>query len=104
MTRSSHSPSAEFLDGISATVRTTLDALVRQENDLAAASGSASNHDELWSAALARLEDNLGHWQTILDSMADAVRTAQDDLAVLDADLNRSLDAFAAARKHLQGA
>ena len=35
--------------------------------------------------------------------MADQVRAAQDELAGLDADLRRSLDAFATARKHLQG-
>ena len=35
--------------------------------------------------------------------MADRVRAAQDELAALDTDLRRSLDAFAAARKHLQG-
>jgi hypothetical protein len=32
------------------------------------------------------------------------VRSAHDDFAVLDLDLKQSLDAFAAARKHLQNA
>ena len=55
------------------------------------------------ATALGRLEENLTGWQSMLGDMAERVRAAQDDLAALDADLRRSLDAFSTARKHLQG-
>ena len=42
------------------------------------------------------------HPLLILADVAEKVREAQDDLTGLDTDLKRSLDAFAAARKHLQ--
>jgi len=93
-------PSAEFLDTVAASVRDALAALDRHEAALPeppAVGGQAR------AAALGRLEEILASWQTILGDMAERVRAAQDDLAALDADLRRSLDAFAAARKHLQG-
>jgi hypothetical protein len=55
-----------------------------------------------WAAAVDRLEENLTGWQTILGDMADRVRVANEDLAALDADLNRALTSFATARKYLQ--
>ena len=85
-----------------ASVRDALAALDRHEaalpNRPPAAGGLAH------ARALGRLEENLTGWQAILGDMAERVRAAQDDLAALDADLRRSLDAFATARKHLQGA
>ena len=92
-------PSAEFLDEVAASVRAALDALDRHEADLA----PLPEPDRAWAGALGRLEENLSGWQTMLGDMAERVRAAQDDLSELDADLKRSLDAFAAARKHLQG-
>ncbi len=95
------SPSAEFLDTVSASVRDALAALDRHEAALEehpARSGGRAH-----AVALGRLEENLSGWQAILGDMAERVRAAQDDLAALDTDLRRSLDAFATARKHLQG-
>ena len=95
--------SAEFLDGVLTSVRDALAALERDEaGELDAAVGQ--DRERAWAAALGRLEGNLDGWQGILGEMAEKVRTAQDDLASLEADLKRSLDAFSAARKHLQGA
>jgi uncharacterized protein YukE len=96
------SPSAEFLDSVSASVRDALSALDRHEASLMEGPG-ARNGEQTYAGALGRLEENLSGWQTILGDMADRVRTTQDELAGLDADLKKSLDAFAAARKYLQG-
>jgi hypothetical protein len=92
------SPSAEFLDSVSASVRDALAALDAHEAMLETPTGE-QNH----AGALGRLEENLAGWQTMLGDMADRVRMTQDELATLDADLKQSLDAFATARKHLQG-
>jgi hypothetical protein len=94
-------PSAEFLDTVAASVRDALAALDRHEASLSEPPPAATG--ETHAAALGRLEENLTGWQAMLGDMAERVRAAQDDLAALDADLRRSLDAFAAARKHLQG-
>jgi hypothetical protein len=95
--------SAEFLDGVLDSVRDALAALDGHELGQADPAVT-SDRDRAWAAALSRLEGNLDGWQGMLGEMADKVRAAQEDLAALDADLKRSLDAFAAARKHLQGA
>jgi uncharacterized protein YukE len=97
------SPSAEFLDTVAASVRDALAALDRHEASLSELSSPAGDQEQTYSAALGRLEENLTGWQAMLGDMAERVRAAQDDLAALDGDLRRSLDAFAAARKHLQG-
>jgi chromosome segregation ATPase len=96
------SPSAVFLDSVSESVRDTLAALDRHEASLAELSGGR-NDEQSHAHMLGRLEENLAGWQSMLGDMAERVRTTQDELANLDADLKRSLDAFAAARKHLQG-
>jgi hypothetical protein len=101
MSEPARSPSAEFLDGVLASVRGALTALERQEPALL--EPAPQDRGRAWAAALGRLEGNLDGWQGILGEMAEKVRAAQDELAALDADLKRSLDAFAAARKHLQG-
>lgn len=98
------SQSAEFLDGVLASVRNTLAALDRHDSALAELPALSPDRERTWAAALGRLEGNLDGWQGILGEMSEKVRAAQDDLAALDSDLKRSLDAFAAARKHLQGA
>jgi hypothetical protein len=95
------SPSAEFLDQVAVSVRDALASLDRHEASLAEPPTAVGTADR--AGALGRLEENLSGWQAILGDMAERVRAAQDDLAGLDADLRRSLDAFAAARKHLQG-
>lgn len=92
------SPSAEFLDTVVASVRAALAALDRHEARLA----EPPEHERVSAAALGRLEENLAGWQALLGDMAEKVRATQDGLAGLDADLRRSLDAFATARKHLQ--
>lgn len=97
------SPSAEFLDTVSASVRDALAALDRHESALGELPAPTADTDRASAGALGRLEENLAGWQAILGDMAEKVRAAQDDLATLDADLRRSLDAFATARKHLQG-
>jgi len=97
------SPSAEFLDTVAASVRDALAALDRHEASLSELPASAGDRKQAYATALGRLEENLTGWQAILGDMAERVRAAQDDLAALDEDLRRSLDTFAAARKHLQG-
>lgn len=101
MTNSSHSASLQFMDNVAASVAVALAELDRHESALA-----ASRNETLATITsldtLTRLEGNLAGWQGILVEMADKVRIAQDELAVLDTDLKRWLDAFAAARKHLQ--
>ncbi|HKB01314.1 MAG TPA: hypothetical protein VKD90_03800 [Gemmataceae bacterium] len=95
--------SAEFLDGVLASVREALAALECDEigrGDLAV----TPDRERAWATAIGRLEGSLDGWQGMLGEMAEKVRAAQDDLVALDSDLKRSLDAFAAARKHLQGA
>ena len=104
MSETVESPSARFVDEVASSVRDALAALDRHESALAISPGLATNREAIWSAALGRLEENLGGWQTILTDMADRVRVAQDDLTSLDADLKSSLDAFAMARKYLQSA
>ncbi len=98
------SPTAEFLDSVAAAVRDALAALDQNgpaHDDVLTPSG---NRQQTYAGALGQLEENLSGWQAILGDMAERVRVAQDELGTLDADLRRSLDAFAAARKHLQGA
>ena len=95
------SPSAEFLDTVAASVRDALAALDRHEAAVAEPPAPGDGQ-QAHLRVLGRLEENLSGWQAILGDMAERVRAAQDDLAALDADLRRSLDAFAAARKHLQ--
>jgi hypothetical protein len=95
------SPSAEFLDTVTDSVRDALAALDRHEAALPEPAPPAGG--QAHAAALGRLEQNLAGWQAILGDMAERVRAAQAELAALDADLRRSLDTFAAARKHLQG-
>jgi hypothetical protein len=100
MTNPSHSPSLQFMDDVAASVAAAVAELDHHESALAASRtprGETASLD-----ALSRLEGNLAGWQGILVEMADKVRVAQDELAVLDTDLKRWLDAFAAARKHLQ--
>lgn len=92
-------PSAEFLATVADSVRAALAALDRHEASLTEPPATGQTH----AIALGRLEENLTGWQAMLGDMAERVRQAQDDLAALDADLRRSLGAFAAARKHLQG-
>jgi hypothetical protein len=95
--------SADFLDGVVASVRYALAALDREDADCAEPPADWPDRNRAMASALDRLESNLAGWQAILGTMADEVRASQDDLATLDADLRRSLDAFAALRKHLQG-
>jgi hypothetical protein len=94
--------STQFLDAVAADLRVALEDLDRRE----AAFGDMTvtpERDRAWTAALERLEGNLTDWQGILGDMAERVRVAQGDLNALDADLKRSLAAFSAARKYLQG-
>jgi hypothetical protein len=97
------SPSAEFLDTVAASVRDALAALDRHEASLIEQPMSTGEPQHAYARSLGRLEENLSGWQGILGDMADRVRAAQDELSTLDADLRRSLDVFATARKHLQG-
>jgi hypothetical protein len=101
MTEAPLSPSAQFVAAVEASVRAALDALTRHESEFAATAPAAREHR--WHAVVDRLVGNLSGWQTILGDMADRVRVAHEDLAGLDADLNRALASFTAARKFLQG-
>jgi hypothetical protein len=94
------SPTTEFLNEVEQSVREALAALDRDDVLLAQQPVAAPATEKVW--ALNRLEENLTGWRAILGDMAERVRTSQEDLAGLDADLKRSLDTFAAARKHLQ--
>jgi hypothetical protein len=98
------SQSAAFLDEVTASLRESLAALERHEGSLDESPAPVPGREQTWAGALGRLEENLVGWQALLGDMAERVRTAQVDLAGLDSDLRRSLDAFAAARKYLQGA
>jgi hypothetical protein len=89
------------MDDVAASVAAALADLDRHESALGA-SRTETPAATTSLETLTRLEGNLAGWQGILVEMADKVRTAQEELAVLDADLKRWLDAFAAARKHLQ--
>lgn len=103
MTESPLSPSAGFVAAVETAVRTALDDLTRHESAFAQSVPPAADREHGWAAAVNRLEENLTGWQALLGGMADRARVAHEDLAGLDADLNRALDAFTAARKHLQG-
>jgi hypothetical protein len=96
-------PSAEYLDSVAGAIRVAVHALDRHESDLALLPGRNIEPHGLWSSALGRLECSLRDWQQILSSVADHVRSAEEELESLDADLNRALNMFATARKHLQG-
>jgi hypothetical protein len=102
MTNPSHSPSLQFMDDVAVSVAAALVELDRHESSFAAGRSETPAIGTVSLDALARLEGNLAGWQGILVEMADKVRIAQDELAVLDTDLKRWLVAFAAARKHLQ--
>ena len=97
------SPSAEFLESVAGSVRDALAALDRHEAALADLPATPAEPRQAYAGTLGRLEESLAGWQAMLGDMAERVRAAQDDLAALDGDLRRSLDAFATARKHLQG-
>jgi hypothetical protein len=96
-------PSAEFVDSVAAAIRHAVQELDRHESDLALLPGGLANPERSWGSALNQLEGRLGGWQQILSSMADEVRTAQEELGALDGDLKCALDMFSTARKHLQG-
>ncbi len=98
------SASAEFLEGVVASVRDALGVLDRAESECAEPPADGPDRNRAMASALDRLESNLAGWQGILGTMAEEVRASQDDLATLDADLRQSLDAFVAFRKHIQGA
>jgi hypothetical protein len=100
MTKAPQSPSAHFVDEVAASVRAALADLDRRESAFRADSFS----ERLPDRARGRLEGNLSDWQQFLSAAAESVRTTQDDLTALDAELKQSLAAFAAARKYLQGA
>jgi hypothetical protein len=102
MTPATQATSMEFVDAVSGSILAALDTLFQHENALAEIS-SPSSAERAWTNSLAKLEATVGGWQAILDEMGEQVRTEHESLAVLDTDLNRSLAAFAAARKHLQG-
>jgi hypothetical protein len=95
------STTTEFLDSVAAALRDALAALDARE--ATTLSQTETDRQPDWADTLSRLEGNLSGWEGILGNMADQVRAAQDDLALLDADLRRSLDTFSVARKHLQG-
>ena len=96
------SPSAEFLDAVAGSVRDALAALDRREAALADLPTAPADRQQAPAGALGRVEESLAGWQAILGDMAERVRAAQEELTGLDADLRRSLDTFATARKHLQ--
>ena len=90
------------MDDVAASVAAALAELDRHESRFTAPPTETPANGTAAQDALVRLEGNLAGWQGILVEMADRVRVAQDELGVLDTDLKRWLDAFAAARKHLQ--
>jgi hypothetical protein len=96
------SQSSEFIDGVGRSIQDALDSLFQHENALADLLPAYAQSEQNWSNTVTRLEATVGEWQAILDATGDQVRVAQEELARLDDDLNRSLGMFAAARKHLQ--
>ena len=101
MSQFAHSPSLEFLNGVSKSLQFALNDLFHHEERLDAMLVNPAKYEEL---VVRRLESNLSAWQSILAEMADKVRIAQDDLELLDADLRQALNSFTTARKHLQAA
>ncbi len=95
--------SAEFVDGIGQFIQASLDSLFQHESALAQLSPSSPEPERIGTNSLSNLESTIAGWQSILDGMGEQVRNAQESLALLEIDLNRSLGAFAAARKYLQG-
>jgi hypothetical protein len=104
MTESTHLPSAHIVDDVAASVAAALAALDQHETAPTAVLSASDRGERVAAEAIRRLEITLAAWQGILSEIADTVRSAHDELAVLDVDLKGSLDAFAAARKHLQNA
>jgi hypothetical protein len=104
MTEPTHPPSAHIVDDVAASVAAALADLDRHESVQTAALSASDRSERVAAEAIRRLEHNLSAWQGILSEIADTVRSAHDDLAVLDMDLKGALDAFAVARKHLQNA
>lgn len=101
MSQLPHSPSLEFLEGVSRSIQDALNDLFQHEEKLDSILTEQTTREEM---AIQRLEGNLSAWQGILAEMADQVRLAQDGLEVLDADLRQALNSFTTARKHLQEA
>ena len=104
MTKISQFPSARVVDDVAASVAAALAALELCPPAQFAVLTLSDQTERVAAEAIGRVENNLAEWQGILSAIADAVRSAHDDLAVLDSDLRQSLDALAAARKHLQTA
>jgi hypothetical protein len=104
MTEISQAPSARIVDDVAASVAAALAALERCPPLQFAVLTILDETERIAAEAIGRVESNLVEWQGILSTIADTVRSAHDDLAALDSDLRQSLDAFAAARKHLQTA
>jgi hypothetical protein len=104
MTDPSQSSSVQVVDEIASSVATALAAHERRESSQNAVLSASVRSERIAAEAVSRLEDSLAVWRGILSDVADRVRSAHDDLAALDANLRQSLDAFAAARKHLQSA
>lgn len=96
------STSVDFLDGVAASVQAALVVLDRQEAALAELPAAGTDGERVGADALARLELNLSGWQEILGTMAESVRSAQEELIALDSELRRSLDVVAVTRKYLQ--
>lgn len=97
MSEPSNRQTLVFLDDVEASLQQTLATLVIPPDE----TPTVATPD--WNSALMRLEGNLTGWQALIGEMAAKVQETQSELTLLDNDLKRSLVAFAAARKHLQG-
>lgn len=102
MTQSTQILSTEFVDEISESIQAALDSLFIHESGFNLISTATNGSHQNWSESLAQVEETIATWQSIFDAMGEQVRTTQESLAELDADLIRSLAMFATARKHLQ--
>jgi|GEM_PF-5437783 len=104
MTDIPQSPSARIVDDIAASAAAALAALERCPSLQSAVLVISAETERIAADAIGRVETRLVEWRGILSAIADTVRLEHDGLAALDSDLRQSLDAFAAARKHLQTA
>ena len=93
--------STELLDEAGAAVSLALAEVERQERLFAQL--PEPSVAGIWQDSLDQLEGNLSRWQHLLGDAGEHVRQATDELNALDRELRKTVSAFAAARKYLQG-
>ena len=96
------STSVELLDEAGSAVTFALAEVERQERLFAQL--PEPSVAGIWQDSLDQLETHLSRWQHLLGGAGEQVRQATEELNLLDRELRKTVSAFAAARKYLQGA